>query len=228
MSIHLPRPCRLLVVLLLLPVACTRIPQPTGYELSEQEKMQSAYHWNVLASDVANQINEELLQRDILDVPLYVRHICEDGDEHCVDRAPFDEAFNDLLTSQLVAFGVPTLREPEPGGLEVDYKVQVLYHRSGRIQVFWPGTLTMLTGLIVALNDAPWETQAVAGAMVGDLLRTTTVVPGHYEVIVSTSIVQDNHYLVRRSDIYYINDQDFWHYQPSTPAAEIELTAGRF
>jgi hypothetical protein len=51
---------------------------------------------------------------------------------------------------------------------------------------------------------------------------------GHYEVIITTSIINDNLYLMRKSDIYYINDTDFWQYQPSVPAQEIQLTSSRF
>ena len=40
---------------------CGRIPEPIGYKHSEQHKMQAAYHWEILAKDVANQINNELI-----------------------------------------------------------------------------------------------------------------------------------------------------------------------
>ena len=87
------------------------------------------------------------------------------------------------------------------------------------------GTLT--TGIMVFRN-APWEIAAIAAAAGADALWSTEVTNGHYEVIVTTSMVNNNLYLMRKSDIYYINDVDFWQYQPTRPAGEIELTSFGF
>ncbi len=208
---------------------CARIPQPTGYPHSEQQKLQAAYHWNVLANDVANQINSELLERGYLDTSVYVNHSCGEG-ENCGSGKtfPFDEGFNDLLTTQLVNFGVPTRPENDGKSLVVDYKVQVLYHQANRYQWPQPGVLTALTAGIMVFRNAPWEFAALAGAAAVDALWSTSVLNGHYEVIITTSIVDNNLYIMRKSDIYYINDPDFWHYQQVAPADELELTSSRF
>ncbi len=208
---------------------CTRIPQPTGYALSEQQKLQAAYHWNLLANDVAHQINSELLERGYLNTSVYVKHSCGDG-ENCGpgESFPFDEGFNDLLTTQLVNFGVPTRPEDDGKSLIVDYKVQVLYHQASRYQWPRPGALTALTAGIMVFRNAPLELVAIAGAAAVDTLWSTTVINGHYEVIITTSIVDNNLYIMRKSDIYYINDPDFWHYRQVAPAGELELTSSRF
>jgi len=217
----------LLLGAVLLLGACARIPQPATYPFSDQQKMQAAQHWDVLANNTADQINRELIRSGFLETPLYVKHTCGRPDP-CAPGAttPFDEGFNDLLVSQLVNFGIPTQEKPDSRGLTVEYKVQVLYHQSGRIKRIWPGVLTALTGAVIVLQDAPWEAIALAAAVAGDLAGGTQVINGHYEVIVSTSIVHDNIYLMRKSSIYYINDPDFWHYQPRSPAATIPLVSG--
>ncbi len=208
---------------------CTRIPQPTGYPRSEQQKLQAAYHWNILANDVANQINSELLERGYLNTSVYVKHSCSEG-ENCGPGKtfPFDEGFNDLLTTQLVNFGVPTRPEEDAESLVVDYKVQVLYHQANRYQWPQPGVLTALTAGIMVFRNAPLEIAAIVGAATVDALWSTSVVNGHYEVIITTSIVDNNLYIMRKSDIYYINDPDFWQYQQVAPAGELELTSSQF
>lgn len=210
---------------MLFSAGCIRIPQPVGYEYSKQQKMQAAHHWEVLANDIANQINRELIDRDYLVTPVYVRHTCglPDG---CGpgETFAFDEGFNDLLVSQLVRFGVPTQAAMEEGGLVVDYKVQVLYHQTTRYQWPQPGVITALTAGILVFRNAPGEVLALATAAAVDAARATSVINGHYEVIITTSIVDNNRYIMRSSNIYYINDADFWHYQQNSPAMEIELT----
>ncbi len=209
---------------------CTRIPQPAGYAFSEQQKMQAVHHWDVLANDVANQINSELVSRGLLDTPVYVRHRCgQPGACGAMGGTfSFDEGFNDLLITQLVNFGVPTKAKKDAKGLIVDYKVQVVYHQANRYQWPKPGVLTALTTGIMVFRNAPFEIAAIAGAAAADSLLSTSVVNGHYEVIITTSIVHDNLYLMRKSDIYYINDADVRQYQQVAPADELELTSTRF
>lgn len=205
--------------------ACTsRIPQPEAFSYSKQRTMQAAHHWNILANDVANRINNELIRQHRLHSPVYVRHSCGKPDTCVPGRTfPFDEGFNDLLTTQLVNFGIPTLNRQEGSTLVVDYKVQVVAH-SDSVPMLRPGLLTALTAGIVVLRNASPEVLAVAAAAAADYLNTTLVLNGHYEVIITTSIIDNNRYLMRSSDIYYIDDADFWQYRKTTPAPEIEMT----
>lgn len=208
---------------------CIRIPQPAGYTYSVQQKMQAAHHWEVLANDVAQQINKELIDRDYLTTPVYVRHSCGLPDA-CgkSETFAFDEGFNDLLVSELVRFGIPTQTTNDEDTLVVDYKVQVLYHSAARFQNPPPGVLTALTMGIVVFRNAPGEILALATAGAVDSALASASFSGHYEVIITTSIVDDNRYVMRSSNIYYINDADFWHYQQAAPAAELELTSSLY
>ncbi|WP_028579952.1 hypothetical protein [Desulfogranum japonicum] len=203
---------------------CVRIPQSTGYPYTSQAKMQAAHHWSVLAGDVAHQINNDLIERGYLLDPVYVKHTCGLPDA-CSGGGTFafDEGFNDLLVSHLVQSGVPTRAALEENTLLVEYKVQVLYHASARYQWPQPGVLTALTAGIVVFRHAPDDIIAVLTAGAVDAARATSTINGHYEVIITTSIQDDNEYIMHRSDIYYINDKDFWHYQRGTSAKEINL-----
>ncbi len=212
------------VAVLCLLAGCVRIPQPKSFPYSDQQKMQAAHHWNVLANDVANRINNELIRQHYLSTPVYVRYSSRPDSRTSSETSPFDEAFNDLLTTQLVNFGVCTLVAQEEAALVVDYKVQVVYHQSSRYQWPQPGVITALTAGILVLRDAPTELLALAAAAAADTLNATTVINGHYEIVITTSIADNNKYVMRTSDIYYINDADSWQYRQLNPAAEIELT----
>lgn len=192
-----------------------------GSFFSGQEEMESVSQWNVLANHVADRISKELMQKQYLHASVYVRPGC--GNCGPNEKFSFDEGFNDLLTTQLVNFGISTVTAPENGALTVTYKVQAVYHPTDFRKLSWPkpGMLIALAAGIVVLEDAPWEIVAAATAF--DIFRVNYQPSGHYEVIITTSIVDDKRYVMRSSDIYYINSADFWHYRQSGPAAEIRL-----
>jgi hypothetical protein len=205
---------------------CTRIPQPATYDFTEQQKMQAAHHWDVLANDVANQINKTLLHYEYTRVPVFVRTTCGNENTPCepAETTQFNEGFRDLLITQLVHFGVPTNATEAPGAIVVNYKVQVVYHRDDRRSIRPPGILTALTSAVMVLRNASYDVQAIAAAAALDVANSATDNAGHYEVIITTSMVTDNKYLFRTSDIYYINDLDFWHYQNNAQTREIQIS----
>lgn len=206
--------------------SCSRIPQPASYAFSEQQKMQAAHHWDVLASDVANQINNRLIITDYVDKSVYVKTTCGSDATPCKQgqTTQFNEGFRDLLITRLVNFGVPTSLEKKVSDIEVNYKVQVIYHASNRYTLA-PGTLTVLTAAISVFRHAPSTLQMLALAAGVDIANSAAPVNGHYEVIITTSMVTDEKYLFRTSDIYYINDPDFWHYQNAPTGKTIQMVS---
>ena len=205
---------------------CSRIPEPAPYKYSSQSKMQAAHHWDVLALDVADQINKELVKDDLLNTVVYVKKTCGKDDVPCgpKETTSFDEGFHDLLVTQLVRYGVPTSAQPDREALVINYKVQAIYHRADRRTVA-PGVLTALGAGIAVLRNAPPEVLIVATGAALDLANTFYVQNGLYEIIITTSMVSMQKYLFRSSSIYYINDEDFWQYQLSSgKAKEIKIT----
>ncbi|MDD3815253.1 MAG: hypothetical protein PHZ02_11500 [Desulfocapsaceae bacterium] len=205
---------------------CSRIPQPVTYDFSEQQKMQAAHHWDILANDVANQINKALLSHEYVNTPVLVRATCGTENSVCKpgETTQFNEGFRDLLITQLVHFGVPTSATEDKNAIIVNYKVQVVYHRDKRIASRPPGALTALSAAVTVLRWATWDVQAVAAAGFLDVANSATDDAGQYEIIITTSMISSNKYLFRTSDIYYINDADFWHYQDNTQAREIQIS----
>ncbi len=213
-------------LLLFLVTGCTRLPQPASYAYSEQQKMQAAYHWDVLASDVANQINNQLIRSDYIDKAVFVKSTCGTDADPCEpgQTTQFNEGFRDLLITRLVNFGVPTSTEKTISAIQVDYKVQVIYHATNR-RTFAPGSLSILTAAISVFRHAATELQLQALAAGLEIMNAAGPRAGHYEVIITTSMVTDEKYLFRTSDIYYINDPDFWHYQDYSTGKTIRMVS---
>ena len=216
----------ILLLSFLLISGCTRIPQPASYAYTEQQKMQAAHHWDVLASDVANQINNQLIRSDYIDRAVYVKSTCGTDADPCErgQTTQFNEGFRDLLLTRLVNFGVPTSVEKRTSDIQLDYKVQVVYHAAERYTIP-PGTLTALTAAVSVFRHAPTTIQMLALAAGLDIANSAGPRNGHYEVIISTSMVADEKYLFRTSDIYYVNDKDFWHYQNYSNGKTIQMVA---
>jgi hypothetical protein len=92
-----------------------------------------------------------------------------------------------------------------------------------------PGLLTALSTAVVVLRNAPTDLILLASGIASDIANTSLVTNGNYEVIITTSMITHDQYLFRASDIYYINEKDFYHYQDTTPRTEtIKLSSGEY
>lgn len=212
---------------LLFLAGCARIPEPIGYQYTTQPKMQAAYHWVVLASDVANRINNQLVLSDYPQTPVYVRPTCGDEDFPCTaqETSTFSEAFRDLLITELVRFGVPVQKNPDEESITVHYKVQLVYHNAHRVRTVKPGVMTAIATGIMVLRNAPHELGTIAAVGLLDFMNTSAVNSSSHEVIITTSMIAKGKYLFRASDLYYINDADASQYRDIAinEAAEIPL-----
>ncbi len=197
----------------------SRIPESVGYPYTQQQKMQASHHWNILAQDLVNRINNELIITDNVNTAVFVEKTCGNDSKPCNsnETSSFNEAFRDLLITDLVGFGIPTKNSKTDDSIEIKYKVQVVRHNADRIRTLQPGILTTLSAAIVVLRNAPSELILLATGVALDVANTNFTTSNHYEVIITTSMITDGQYLFRASDIYYINDKDFWHYQESMP-----------
>ena len=219
------------VLVVFLVCGCSsRIPQPITYQYSQQKKMQAVSHWDVLAADLANRINKKLIVTDNIYKAVFVKETCGNEIKSCKpnETSSFNESFRDLLITNLFGLGIPTKSRPNEAAIEIDYKVQVVRHLTDRVRSLQPGLLTGLSAAITVLRNAPVELALLATGIAADVANTSLVVNGHYEVIITTSMVADDRYLFRVSDIYYINDKDFYHYQNNMPQAKtIKLSNGK-
>jgi hypothetical protein len=219
-----------LAIVLLMVSSCARIPEPVGYEYTTQEKMQAAHHWNVLAKDLSNRINNELIRSDFLNTPIFVKETCGNDSLPCPKgtTSEFNEGFRDLLITELVHFGIPTSAVQNKEAITVDYKVQLVRHNTNRLRTVQPGFITALTTAIMVFRNATPEALGLVAAGGVDYVNSSYARKTDIEAIITTSMVFKNKYFFRSSDIYYINNADYHHYQNDKGTAkEIRLTSSQ-
>lgn len=200
-------------------IGCAQAPIPSSYNVTIQQKMQAAYHWNILADDTAEQIKMGLVNNGVAQETVYIN---KDGD------SPFSEAFYNMLLTRLSNKGINIAVDRNSACLYINYKTQVVYHKA-TIKTPRYGHLALLTGGAIVIRevfDQPWSiigrAAAIGGTLVGlDMLDNASpgsLDPFYYrkpntEIIVTTSVLRDNIYLIRKTDCYYVNFDDSWHYE---------------
>jgi len=210
----------------------TQTPVPVTYDYSTQQKMQAAHHWDILAQDVARETQKTLTHAGKQGEPVYVDFV----------NSPYGEGFRDFLMTGLVNSGLKILTEKREASIIVRYKAQLLYHIEDRWTRLPPGFMTAsataLAGGVMVLREAfeygSYAAQAatvtglgIGAAAVADALsgHFTKGLP-HTEVILTTSLIDGDIYLMRKTDIYYINDVDFQHYLTRPSATRLKAKNG--
>lgn len=195
-----------------------KVPVPDERPKEKQRELEAVKHWDVLAEDAAAQIHQEIIQRNLLGTTVNIKPAAA--------LSPFSKGLHELLTTRLVNKGLNVVKDGS-GKLDVDYSVNVVRFyadRKNRSESYYiPGSLTALAaGILVAHNASTlWSASGQKAAFlglagVGDAFESVTG-PSHHEswrdvpnleVIVNTSLMLNNSYLARRSDIYYVNNPD--------------------
>lgn len=209
-----PKPHILLGVFALLMLAgCnSQIPQPVTYPQTAQPKMQAAEHWNILAEDIAAQVEAAINDRpDLQDRPIYV---------DLPNGSVFAAAMHDLITSRLVFRGMQV-------SVERTDSILLTFHVS-RITHHWrfnrppPGLLTSIGLGISVIHElekvgSEWSYVALSAAgLIADVAIGHYTWPSDNEIIITVEMSDNNRYIVHTSSIYYINDPDIAHYGAST------------
>ncbi len=173
----------LLSLLALVAAGCTStsIPVAKNPPLYSQEKLRAVDHWDNIADLVATRVQKSLEDRpDLINKPLYVRPPS--------DR-PFIMVFYSLLRTRLVSKGMQVSEICEPDSLIIEYNVQTVLFDEWR-----SGWLPSLSSMGIGVLNA------VTG-------KYTTA--SDHEIIVNTSMLHNNRYVMHLSNIYYINDDDW-------------------
>jgi hypothetical protein len=208
------------IFILLTVVGCGRRPIPvaSSYPVTAQHKMQAAYHWDVLATDVVKRLKKTLdltFPNAVVKPSLYIRTI------PAQEKSPFGKAFINLLITKLVQQGLVVLKDfPLGEGLIIEYDMQVVHHRDRRLTYPPPGLFTALAAgvWLVAQAQDRWQYPGLASipfAVAGDVNSLVDYyLPGetNTEVIITTAVTMGQQYVFGDSSIYYINDRDYDHY----------------
>lgn len=186
----------------------SQAPIATTYPISEQQKMQAAHHWDVLAQHQAELLSQQPLLKS---QPLYIKS--------AEQPTPFSTAFDNLLTSQLVAKGAYVKTTPAQAA-EVSYQVQVVEHGDrGYIRAPEGAMTALAAGIAVAtVPYNHWAEPALAlipAAAATDLFSGSWTSETDREVVITTQVTLADQVLYSNSSIYYINPGDAGHYAPS-------------
>lgn len=184
------------------------MPSAEPFPDASLRKAKSAEHWNVIAGDVASQTAGLRNRPELQGKPLYV--------SPSGDSSDFSRGFQSMLISKLVNGGMNVATRPE-GALQVTYEAQVVRHLAGQGD-YQPGTVAALAGGIlvareIAIGSASSTAKAVGVTAViagADLLVAHAKLHSatNTEVIITTSLIDNNKYLMRKTDVYYVEDAE--------------------
>lgn len=202
-----------------LSIAGCGAPQPIAenFGVMHQKVARTAKHWEVVANDVASQTVDMLTKSNGLTsrtffVPATRRNTA------------FDAAFRDFLINDFVDRGIDVniCAAPAPARtgfedmpqIKIRYSTRILGHAEAR--QYRPGLLTALAAGVfvgrslatVNLSRDAENAVALGLGIVGDAVESRMTRATHTEIIVTTSIEENNRFLMRRSDIYYVPDGD--------------------
>lgn len=205
---------------LLLAACAAPVPVAENFPIMTQHVARTAKHWDVIARDVVEQTsgvieaNPQLRGRPVIVGTDY-------------RTSAFNAAFRNFMTNHLVARGVTVqvcrAEQARTGSgfvmegpqLEVQYEIQHVHHRA-RLPHYRPGALTALAiGVAVGRGLAVSHFDGMEASMLGiglaalaDVGIGATAHATQSEIIITTTIAEDNRYIFRRSDVYYVPDND--------------------
>ncbi|GAA3898555.1 hypothetical protein GCM10022228_06520 [Halomonas cibimaris] len=201
-----------------------QVPVATTYPYSEQQRMQAAHHWDVLAGHEAGGIvtSQRLRLRD-----LYLRGSAETANS--AFGGEFRRGFKDLLASRLVARGASVTTAPTANSVTLTFRVEVIHHRDRGFTRPPVGAYTALAGgvAVATLPYNQWSEPAlglIPAAVGADIVSGSWTYTGNEEVIITVQAVEDERILYSSSNIYYINSGDRRHYAPHRVAPQTPPT----
>ncbi|WP_346799301.1 hypothetical protein R5M92_07655 [Halomonas sp. Bachu 37] len=196
----------------------SQAPIAVTYPYTEQQRMQAAHHWDVLARHEANGI---LRNERVRFLNLYFPDGSEEinGYTYRGSGGEFKRGFRSLLTSELVSRGAVLTTQPRVNGAQIHVDVEVVEHRDRGFIRPPVGAFTALAGgvAVATLPINNWTEPAlglIPAAMVADGISGSWTNTGNEEIIVTTQIVDDERILYSSSNIYYTNSGDRRHYAP--------------
>lgn len=196
-------------------------PTPTRFATEEQQKLQAARHWQLIADHFAEQLAVNMANR--LDGRAI--HVPQPGGEQ-----PFVEGFRELLTTALFAKGVPVATSPN-GALVADVRYNAYRfqpERAANTRFYGEATalaagLWAIGGVMTAdiasasgVNAGAKLLLAAAGLEGFDWLKNEGLGAGRYargkvpqsEILLTVSVSDSGRLLSRYSSVYYSADED--------------------
>ncbi|GHU26467.1 hypothetical protein AGMMS50256_03750 [Betaproteobacteria bacterium] len=213
------------------------VPTPTRYEKSRQQKLTAADHWRLIADNFAQQISADLQQKNGGQALYITPAGKKDGD------FAFVEGFRELLTTALVNQGWVVRTSPQ-NAMQVDIRYSAYAFQPDRSTYYYGEMTALAAGLwaVGGIATAGSSTSAVAaGAKIVSISAFNEAyawllngqgqdargpVPST-EILLTASVTYDDQIVARRSNIYYVADEDsalYWNKRDG--GAELRVKGG--
>lgn len=200
------------VAILSLAGCATNIPQAENFPHTEkQKKIMAVQHWGMIAIDAAEHARFVFSSQSIpKNKPIFVTDN---------DKTDFSRAFRKYMINGLISDGFIVSTKKE-GAIELSYDAQVIRHEGAFDPLafgYKPGTATGTVAGFWVLRDA-LNSLSVSTALKGSLALAgaydgyKAINPGEtpVELLISTSIIEQNRYLMLNADAYYIEKGEAW------------------
>ncbi|MGD9941601.1 MAG: hypothetical protein AB7S98_00070 [Burkholderiaceae bacterium] len=182
-------------------------PQVGSFPYATQPRAAAMQHWTVIADDIA----EQVVSRFGAGVVVHVAPVR--------DGTPFETALAEFLVTSFARRGAVVMAQPEPVAYRVEFRTMAATHYSNA-DTLYPGALTLLSAGVLVLREVvadSWRAGLMATGIFGDTVRHF-LKPGvkpRNEIAVTTSVVSEGAYQMRKTDVYYFDSADFGLYGTS-------------
>lgn len=193
----------LLLCMVMVTGCATSVPNAQNFPISTQKKALMAKHWNYIAEDAATRTLSALGKHGLSKSPIYVAD---------ASQYEFDKAFKKYMIAHLIQNDAVVSTVPG-GAIELKYDTQVIRHGAAidhELSGYQPGMAVAGVASFWVLRDVfkslshsnRYTGAAVAGTFDG--YKALSPSETSVELIISTSITQNNRYLMLNADSYYI------------------------
>lgn len=188
-------------------VGCANpLPKAELFPVTSQKKALTANHWSLIAQDAAQRTRMALAKQGYgAELPIYVAESA---------NIDFDRAFRKYLIAHLIESGA-TVSTVSKDAIELKYESQIIKHSSAidlQAYGYQPGMLVGGVAGVWILRDIlrsgrsnearAFGTIALAGAK--ELYDAYHTDPTPVELVLTTSITNQDKYLMLQADAYYI------------------------
>ncbi len=176
-------------------------PQVTGFPYATQPRTAAMQHWTVIADDIA----EQVVARLGAGVVVYIVPVR--------DRTPFEAALSEFLVTSFARRGAVVMTQPDAAAYKVEFNTMSATHYS-RADTMFPAALTLLSAGVLVLREIVtdnWRAGLMATGAFGDTVRYF-LKPGvrpRNEIAITTSVITEGAYQMRKTDVYYFDGADF-------------------
>ncbi|MGJ8690677.1 MAG: hypothetical protein ACSHXZ_14270 [Gammaproteobacteria bacterium] len=188
-------------------------PRATMFPSAQQQSLQSASHWQLLAENESVEIARSLGNGGgVISPSIYLGTASNSAGD-------FQSAYHNMLLSALVDQDVDVMLSRENALFTLDYDVQVVEHDRRALLPPRPGSFSTFLLAGVGIHDAQyWGDSAlilIPAALAGDLWSkfNSDMAASVTEVIITTRVLDSQQIVHSSNHVYYFDQDDIAQYK---------------